>query len=57
MLYDFQIYEEPAENNIEKLNKLEKDIKNGKADERHKILMLAQCELLRKELIDIAKED
>ena len=32
MLYDFQIYEEPAENNIEKLNKLEKDIKNGKAD-------------------------
>ena len=57
MLYDFKIYEEPAESNLEKLNKLVKKIKEGKADERHKRLMLAQCELLRKELIDIAKED
>lgn len=49
MLYDFPIRNEPVESNLEKLTTLEKRIKEGKADERHKILLLAQCKLLRKE--------
>ena len=42
--------------NIQKLNNLVKQIKEGKAEERHKRLMLAQCELIREELMDIDKE-
>jgi len=44
-------------NNLEKLNELEKKIKEGGASERHKRIMLAQCEIIRDELMDNAKED
>jgi len=36
--------------NLQKLNELEKRIKSGSACEDHKKLMLAQCQIIRKEL-------